>query len=275
MEAPHCRLSPTGNSCAHAFPAAARAEHRGAALARLVAESSAAGHAHGPRCPDVRGRMLRMSEKRVSGIVRAAKDRARVRRTLFADAEKETPPDGHPRAFACLGDRGGRSPWRNQPWVISKPCCDGRMPLPGTHASASRRLRAASFLRWSRRAGFIGKARKKGVRRMSRGRKRRCRSAMGAHVTPVVFDLQTFFSHPSIGPTGGRRSCSAEKAGGGRGKKTGRPRPPWARRLGTRRDVARGVAAITAEAPCRRRGSRRSSGTRRRCSPSRCRPSRR
>jgi hypothetical protein len=110
MEAPHCRLSPTGNSCAHAFPVAARAEHRGAALARLVAESSAAGHVHGPRCPDVRGRMLRMSEKSVSETVRAAKDRARVRRTLFADAERKTPPDGYPRAFACLGDRGGRSP---------------------------------------------------------------------------------------------------------------------------------------------------------------------
>lgn len=42
IDASHCRPSPTGNPVAHAFPAAARIEHRDAALARLVAEFRAA-----------------------------------------------------------------------------------------------------------------------------------------------------------------------------------------------------------------------------------------
>lgn len=31
---------------------------------------------------------------------------------------KKTPPDGYPRAFAVLGDRGGRSPERNRSWLV-------------------------------------------------------------------------------------------------------------------------------------------------------------
>jgi len=38
MDASHCRLRTTGNSCAHAFPIATRTEHRGAALSRLMAD---------------------------------------------------------------------------------------------------------------------------------------------------------------------------------------------------------------------------------------------
>lgn len=120
IDASHCRLSPTGNSCARRFsscPVATRVEHRDAALACLMAEFRDCATRHGPQCPDVRRRMLRnrllepgACRKTAARNRSRANHRARFKKTLFANAEKEKPPDGNPRAFAFLGDRGDRSP---------------------------------------------------------------------------------------------------------------------------------------------------------------------
>lgn len=72
--------------------------------------------------------------------------------------EKEKPPDGYPRAFACLGDRGDRSPEEDQPWCV--PLSRRRRRLPqsfdSAHASASRWKRDVSNGLAVRKAGFIG-----------------------------------------------------------------------------------------------------------------------
>lgn len=72
--------------------------------------------------------------------------------------EKEKPPDGYPRAFACLGDRGDRSPEEDQSWCV--PLSRRRRRLPqsfdSAHASASRWKRDVSNGLAVRKAGFIG-----------------------------------------------------------------------------------------------------------------------
>jgi hypothetical protein len=116
--------------------AATRVEHRDAALACLMVDSATARPVRGLHCPDVRGRMLRnllawIGSLRIGSHARKKAARSLSRHEDFARVpmqrsgrivqeivlmdricgrEKEKPPDGYPRAFACLGDRGDRSP---------------------------------------------------------------------------------------------------------------------------------------------------------------------
>ena len=78
IDAPHCRLSPTGNPCARRLscnfplpPASSIATQHGCAS---WWNSATARHVPGPRCPDVRRRMLR---KRVRAGKTAARNRSR------------------------------------------------------------------------------------------------------------------------------------------------------------------------------------------------------
>lgn len=113
IDASHCRLSPTGNPRAHAFPAAARIEHRDAALARLMAEFRAATtRARTSLSGRSRWMLRNVGEERVSETVRAAKIRACVRGSPLRTRKRKRPRKRLPRAFAFLGDRGDRSPER-------------------------------------------------------------------------------------------------------------------------------------------------------------------
>lgn len=147
-------------------------------------DSAAARPVRGLHCPDVRGRMLRnllawivlrrigsRAGKKQRKAFRVAKDSRAFRcndpeepfgksclSTVFADAKKKKPPDGYPRAFACLGDRGDRSPEEDQSWCV--PLLRRRRRLPqsfdSAHASASRWKRDVSNGLAVRKAGFIG-----------------------------------------------------------------------------------------------------------------------
>ena len=164
--------------------AATRVEHRDAALACLMVDSATARPVRGLHCPDVRGRMLRnllawIGSLRIGSHARKKAARSLSRREGFARVpmqrsgrivqeivlmgricgrEKEKPPDGYPRAFACLGDRGDRSPERDQPWCVSLSRRIRRLPqsFDSAQASASRWKRDVSngLAVWE--AGFIG-----------------------------------------------------------------------------------------------------------------------
>lgn len=137
--------------------------------------SAAARPVRGLHCPDVRGRMLRnllawiglrarksgsakpfASRKiraRFSGTIRKNSSRNRV-----CGRENEKPPDGYPRAFACLGDRGDRSPEEDQSWCMPLSRCTHGMPqsFDSARASASRWKRDVSNELAVWKAGFMG-----------------------------------------------------------------------------------------------------------------------
>lgn len=145
-----------------------------------------------------------VGKKCVSETVRAAESRARVRRTLFAYAEKKTPPDGNPRAFACLGDRGPDLRKRRSgvvEVVAVQQCLPGRPHAFARAARIARRCGKAMVVERGFHCGTLGIHWNSGVF----ARSGVALHAMGAHVTPVVFDLQTFFSHSPPWPTGGAR----------------------------------------------------------------------
>ena len=150
IDASHCRPSPTGNPCAHAFSAAARIEHRDAALARLVAESRAATtRARTSLSGRSRWMLRNVGEERVSETVRAAKNRARVRGSPLRTRKEKSPRKRLPRAFAFLGDRGDRSPERRSVLVGDgvalqlRPIV--RLPAGIRIAQEARRCEAAVF----------------------------------------------------------------------------------------------------------------------------------
>ena len=104
------------------------------------------------------------SRSRREGFARVSTRRFEriVREIVFSGGicgrAKEKPPDGYPRAFACLGDRGDRSPERDQSWCM--PLSRRMHALPQSFDSAR-----ASASRWNRdvsnglavwKAGFIG-----------------------------------------------------------------------------------------------------------------------
>jgi hypothetical protein len=165
IDASHCRLSPTGNSCARRRSACPcrhprRASRRSTCVphggfpwlrctyADLGVRTFATG-CFGTGCMPDNG----------SAKPFAARIIARVSKKMLGNPlcgrGKEKPPDGHPRAFAFLGDRVDRSPRKeDQAWWRSKPGC-GRF----AQSSASRHEREGSELRLRRRAAFIGKTR--------------------------------------------------------------------------------------------------------------------
>lgn len=192
--------------------------------------SATARPMRGPRCPDVRCRMLRNimfgasdAEKRQRDTVRVASRRARFyktfQKTLFANAEKEKPPDGHPRAFACLGDRGDRSPERG-----SVVMCAAVFRLPGHAAAVPQRacVRIAAEARRFERiggveGGFHGKARVNAFRLNAA----RLRWARTLH--PYFFECKHFFYKPTGGPA---VACAMTRKKPSRQTKTGgRSRP--------------------------------------------------
>jgi hypothetical protein len=118
----------------------------------------------------------------------ATRINARVSRAIVANAEKEKPPDVNPRAFAFLGDRATDLPSEDQSWCVLRSFCWPGLPQPfrSVQASALRRKRDVSKWLAVWMAGFMGDSTV--ICRVS------CRcTAMGAHVTPVFFRLQTIF----------------------------------------------------------------------------------
>lgn len=174
---------------------------------RLVTCSVAARPVHGPRCPDVHDRMLRKrthAGKRVRETVRGQRP-ARVVGWGVGERPKRNAPGGYPRAFACLGDRGDRSPGRRS--VVLRVTVDGISAFPQVRPCI------AFEARWHVLAvEEVGGDHRKSVRKSARkmkwiGRKNAMCVAMGAHITRDFFGMQTFFSHPSSRCVHARRTA--------------------------------------------------------------------
>lgn len=172
--------------------AAQRVRHANALAPRDVCSVSARP-VHGPRCPDVRGRMLRKrthAEKRVRETVRGQRP-ARVMRLGVCERPKRNTPGGRSEGVRVPRRSGDRSPGRRS--VVVRAVADGISVRPQPRACI------AFEARWHVLAvedvdGFHRKsAREIGL---VSGKNAMC-VAMGAHITRDFFGMQTFFSHPS------------------------------------------------------------------------------
>ena len=163
IDASHRRPSPTGNPCAHAFPAAARIEHRDAAPARLVAEFRAATtRARTSLSGRSRWMLRNVGEERVSETVRAAKIRARVRWSPLRTRKRKRPRKrfrGRSRASE-IGTTDLLDEDQCGWWMPSYCGCGPSFARPRTFAS--RRKREGAKQRWLRQADVIEMARNKG-----------------------------------------------------------------------------------------------------------------
>ena len=140
--------------------------------------------------------------------------------------EKEKPPDGYPRAFACLGDRGDRSPERDQPWCVSLSRRIRRLPqsFDSAHASASRWKRDVSngLAVWE--AGFIGGLGWNSWCSGSVETKRCCDGR--ARYTRIFSIAKIFFTNRRAARRMDRRNAVVRRANDARTNENGRPKPP-------------------------------------------------
>lgn len=156
-------------------PVAARARHRGTALS--------ASRRWLPRRPE-------LLEKSVSVGCSGFRECPRLFREFLCERANEKPPDGNPRAFAFLGDRGDRSPRRKSVWkgvFAAAMTCEAalRSRFPAVPYA---RIRIAATARWHQRVGVA----EDGVHEVRRQEKTQ-RTAEVAQITRAYFRLQTFF----------------------------------------------------------------------------------
>jgi hypothetical protein len=229
IDASHCRLSPTGNSCARRFsaaPVATRVEHRDAApcaswrIPRLHDPSwtSMSGRSVQDASEDLFGSVC-MQKKRQRETVRVANDRARLRKPALRMPEKKKTP-GWASEGVRVPRRSGRPISRKR---ISRNVCRCLSVARACRCRSAARMHphrggSATFRTGWRCGGRIsweGSSECVVVRYST--------AAMGAHVTPVFFRLQTFFSQ-----TDGR--INGAMAGSDKTSRTanenGRPKPP-------------------------------------------------
>lgn len=187
-----------------------------------MVHSATARPVRGLRCPDVYGRMLRnLRAWIVSLLTRPLQIGSHAKKTetlshredshafqcgdrknrsgICMDGrdcgrEKQKPPDGYPRAFACLGDRVTDLRGRG----ISRGVCRCRAACmhyrnPSTARVRPHRDGSATF-RTGWRCGRRVSSEDSVVIHGVPAAVKRSAAAMGAHVTPVFFRLQTFFS---------------------------------------------------------------------------------